>query len=54
MLFLVQACASTVDPGYRGLRRRPITQGLGKETLRDGFYMHMPWNNVFEYNNNMM
>jgi regulator of protease activity HflC (stomatin/prohibitin superfamily) len=45
----VAACGSTVDPGHRGLRWRPMTQGLMKETLKDGLYLHLPWNDVEEY-----
>jgi regulator of protease activity HflC (stomatin/prohibitin superfamily) len=49
VLVLMQACASVVKPGHRGLRWRPVTQGLMKETLREGVYTHFPWNNVEEF-----
>jgi len=29
-----------------GLRWQPLTSGLGHEPLKEGFYGHMPWNDV--------
>lgn len=49
VLLLLNACGRTVDPGMRGLRWRPLTEGLVKEPLRDGFYWRAPWNDVFKY-----
>ncbi len=48
-LLMLNGCGRTVDPGKRGLRWRPLTEGLTKEPLRDGFYWRAPWNDVFEY-----
>ena len=39
----------TVDPGKRGLRWSPLSGGLEKEPLRDGFYWRALWNDVYEY-----
>lgn len=49
LVFLLQACASTIEPGFRGLRWRPLSQGLVKETVREGTYFHLPWNDVKEF-----
>ncbi|HEX7093304.1 MAG TPA: hypothetical protein VF205_06480, partial [Nitrospiraceae bacterium] len=49
ILLLVYGCGSTVDAGKRGLRWYPLTSGLMKEPLKDGYYWHAPWNNVFAY-----
>jgi len=49
ILLLMYGCGSTVDAGKRGLRWYPLTAGLMKEPLKDGYYWHAPWNNVFAY-----
>jgi regulator of protease activity HflC (stomatin/prohibitin superfamily) len=49
ILLLMYGCGSTVDAGKRGLRWYPLTTGLMKEPLKDGYYWHAPWNNVFAY-----
>lgn len=49
ILLVMYGCGRTVDPGKRGLRWSPLTGGLMKEPLRDGFYLRAPWNDVFEY-----
>jgi regulator of protease activity HflC (stomatin/prohibitin superfamily) len=49
ILLLISGCGRTVDPGKRGLRWSPLTGGLEKEPLRDGFYFRAPWNDVYEY-----
>lgn len=49
ILLVMYGCGRTVDPGKRGLRWSPLTGGLMKEPLRDGFYFRAPWNDVFEY-----
>ncbi|CAE6740467.1 prohibitin family protein [Nitrospira defluvii] len=49
ILLVLNGCGRVVDPGKRGLRWRPLTEGLMKEPLRDGFYWRAPWNDVFEY-----
>jgi len=49
ILLLMYGCGSTVDAGKRGLRWYPLTGGLMKEPLKDGYYWHAPWNNVFAY-----
>jgi regulator of protease activity HflC (stomatin/prohibitin superfamily) len=42
-------CGSTVQPGQRGLRWYPFTEGLAKEPLRSGFYWRAPWNDIYLY-----
>ncbi len=49
ILMILQGCGTTVDPGNRGLRWRPLTSGLIKEPLKEGFYWRAPWNDVFVY-----
>lgn len=49
ILLLVSGCGRTVDPGKRGLRWSPLSGGLTKEPLKDGFYWKAPWNDVFVY-----
>lgn len=49
ILLVMYGCGTTVDPGNRGLRWNPLTAGLMKEPLRDGYYWHAPWNDVFKY-----
>ncbi|HEY6639854.1 MAG TPA: prohibitin family protein [Nitrospiraceae bacterium] len=49
ILLLVSGCGRTVDPGKRGLRWSPLSGGLTKESLKDGFYWKAPWNDVFVY-----
>lgn len=49
ILMVLQGCGTTVDPGNRGLRWRPLTSGLIKEPLKEGFYWRAPWNKVFVY-----
>ena len=49
ILLVMYGCGTTVDPGKRGLRWNPLTEGLSKEPLGDGFYWRAPWNDVFEY-----
>lgn len=49
ILLLVSGCGRSVDPGKRGLRWSPLSGGLEKESLKDGFYWKAPWNDVFVY-----
>jgi len=49
ILLVMYGCGRTVDPGKRGLRWSPLSTGLEKEPLRDGFYWRAPWNDVYEY-----
>jgi len=49
VLLSVQACGTTVQPGQRGLRWYPLTEGLTTDTLKTGFYWRAPWNNIFVY-----
>jgi len=42
-------CGVSVKPGERGLRWHPLSEGLLKEPLKDGFYWRSPWNDVFVY-----
>lgn len=44
IVFTLQACGTTVQPGHRGLRWYPLTEGLTTETLKSGFYWRAPWN----------
>lgn len=45
-VLLLVGCGSTVPPGKMGLRWEPLSSGLGKEPLKEGFYGHTPWNDV--------
>lgn len=47
-LWLV-GCGTTVAPGTMGLKWRPMTAGLSDKPVREGFYLHLPWNDVFTY-----
>jgi len=49
ILLLTYGCGKTIDAGKRGLRWYPLTGGLMKEPLKDGYYWHAPWNDVFAY-----
>jgi regulator of protease activity HflC (stomatin/prohibitin superfamily) len=40
---------TSVKPGERGLVWHPLTAGLEKEPLKDGFYWKWPWNDVYRY-----
>lgn len=44
------ACGTTVQPGQRGLRWYPLTEGLTTDTLKSGFYWRAPWNQIYVYN----
>ncbi|WP_447980533.1 prohibitin family protein [Candidatus Nitrospira bockiana] len=48
-LSTLAACGTTVQPGQRGLRWYPFTQGLTSEPLKSGFYWRAPWNDVYLY-----
>lgn len=45
----LSGCGNTVQPGQRGLRWYPLTEGLTTETLKSGFYWRAPWNDIFVY-----
>jgi len=45
----LEGCGTTVQPGQRGLRWYPLSEGLQTETLKSGFYWRAPWNDVFVY-----
>ena len=49
LLVLQSGCGTTVQPGQRGLRWYPFTEGLTTNTLKSGFYWRAPWNDVFTY-----
>ena len=49
MVLMLQACGTSVQPGQRGLRWYPLTQGLANQPLKDGFYWRAPWNDVYVY-----
>jgi len=43
-------CGTLIDPGSQGLRQLVLHKNsLQKETLMDGFYWHLPWNNIYVY-----
>lgn len=46
---VLQGCGTTVNPGQRGLRWYPLTEGLTTETLKSGFYWRAPWNDIYVY-----
>ncbi|GJL55595.1 MAG: peptidase [Nitrospirales bacterium] len=48
-ILLTFACGVSVKPGERGLRWHPLSEGLVKEPLKDGFYWRAPWNDVYVY-----
>jgi hypothetical protein len=49
LLVLQAGCGTTVQPGQRGLRWYPFTEGLRAGPLTSGFYWRAPWNDVFVY-----
>ncbi len=50
LLLSTTACVgASVQPGERGLMWRPLSEGLSKEPLTDGFYWKAPWNDVYLY-----
>lgn len=49
LLLIMSGCSTTVQPGQRGLRWYPLTQGLTTETLKSGLYWRAPWNDVYVY-----
>lgn len=49
VVLMLQACGTTVQPGQRGLRWYPLTEGLTTETLKSGFYWQAPWNQIYLY-----
>ncbi|MGH7232633.1 MAG: SPFH domain-containing protein [Nitrospiraceae bacterium] len=49
LLLSIEGCGTSVQPGQRGLRWSPLTQGLSNQPLKDGFYWRAPWNDVFVY-----
>jgi regulator of protease activity HflC (stomatin/prohibitin superfamily) len=49
LLSLLTGCGSTVQPGQRGLRWHPFTEGLSTKPLQNGFYWRAPWNDVYVY-----
>lgn len=50
VLLSLLACGTTVQPGQRGLRWHPLSEGLTTETLKSGFYWQAPWNQIYLYN----
>ncbi len=49
MMLSLLACGTSVQPGERGLRWYPLTEGLTTEPLKSGFYWRAPWNKVYIY-----
>ena len=50
VVLALQGCSTTVQPGQRGLRWYPLTEGLAPETLKSGSYWRAPWNQINLYN----
>ncbi len=50
VVLTLQGCSTTVQPGQRGLRWYPLTEGLAPETLKSGSYWRAPWNQINLYN----
>jgi regulator of protease activity HflC (stomatin/prohibitin superfamily) len=48
-LFVTVGCGTSVQPGQRGLRWHPLSGGLTKEPLANGFYWRAPWNDIYTY-----
>lgn len=48
-ILVMSGCGTTVDQGKRGLRWNPLSGGLMKESLKEGFYFRAPWNDVVKY-----
>ncbi|HZS10646.1 MAG TPA: prohibitin family protein [Nitrospirales bacterium] len=48
-LLALEGCGTSVQPGQRGLRWYPFTQGLTQQPLGSGFYWRAPWNDVYLY-----
>ncbi|WP_447968898.1 SPFH domain-containing protein [Nitrospira sp. M1] len=48
-MLLSFGCGVSVKPGERGLRWHPLSEGLMKEPLKDGFYWRAPWNDIYVY-----
>lgn len=49
LTLLTAACGTSVQPGHRGLRWYPLTEGLSTQPLTAGFYWRAPWNDVYVY-----
>lgn len=49
VLLFLTGCGTTVRPGQMGLKWRPLTEGLSKEPVKEGFYPHLLWNDVLVY-----
>lgn len=49
LLVMIVACGVAVQPGERGLRWHPLSEGLSTQPLKDGFHWTAPWNDVFVY-----
>ena len=50
VMLSLQACATTIEPGQRGVRWSPLTGELSTEPLKSGFYWRAPWNQIHLYN----
>src|SRR5947207_14314827 len=48
-LLISAACGTTVQPGQRGLRWHPLSGGLTKDPLANGWYWQAPWNDIYIY-----
>lgn len=46
----ISGCGTLIDPGSQGLKQLVLhSHSLQKENLTDGFYWHLPWNNIYVY-----
>lgn len=50
VMLSLQACATTIEPGQRGVRWSLLTGDLSTEPLKSGFYWRAPWNQIHLYN----
>jgi regulator of protease activity HflC (stomatin/prohibitin superfamily) len=48
-LFVAEGCGTSIQPGQRGLRWQPFSEGLTKEPLGNGWYWRAPWNDIYTY-----
>lgn len=45
----IAGCGASIRPGQKGLKYKPLRQGLQQEVRGDGFYFQLPWNDVIVY-----
>jgi regulator of protease activity HflC (stomatin/prohibitin superfamily) len=49
LVLSLQACGTTVQPGYRGLVFRPLSVGLSTDPVKEGTYFLAPWNSLVKF-----